>query len=124
MGCAGSKGAEPTTVIGAAVDAPLSSAYQGSDRELVKNNRLSVRYQAKEIFSSARRSSAKFDKARIGTHTLHGVMPGPRGRAEAKINQVSERDGIQKTDSLSSLAAQCLLLARCRHICSLRRTEA
>lgn len=28
-----------------------------------------------------------FDKSRIGTHTRHGVMPGPRGIVAAKINQ-------------------------------------
>lgn len=64
--------------------------------------RLSVRYQAKEIpsdrssmsrkTSSSRsllkdRASSPFDLARIGTHTRHGIMPGPRGFSAAKINQ-------------------------------------
>ena len=61
------------------------------DPEEVKNKRISIHYQSKEIDrdqpSTARRSSAPFDKARIGTHTRHGVMPGPRGIANAKINQ-------------------------------------
>ena len=53
----------------------------------VRESRLSVRYQAKEISSgrvssgltSGRRSSTPFDRTRIGTHTRHGIMPGPRG---------------------------------------------
>ena len=35
----------------------------------------------------SRRSSAPFDRARIGTHTRHGITPGPRGFSAAKINQ-------------------------------------
>jgi len=62
------------------------------DADEVRNQRMSVRYQAKELEeralrNSGRRSSAPFDKSRIGTHTRHGVMPGPRGSANAKINQ-------------------------------------
>ena len=56
----------------------------------VRESRLSVRYQAKEMSSgrvSSRRSSAPFDRSRIGTHTRHGIMPGPRGFSAAKINQ-------------------------------------
>ena len=37
--------------------------------------------------SHSRRSSTPFDRARIGTHTRHGIMPGPRGFSAAKINQ-------------------------------------
>ena len=53
--------------------------------------RLSVKYQSKEISgrgsANSRRSSTPFDRARIGTHTRHGLMPGPRGFSAAKINQ-------------------------------------
>lgn len=51
--------------------------------------RLSVKYQARELSGrgASRRSSAPFDRARIGTHTRHGLMPGPRGFSAAKINQ-------------------------------------
>ena len=55
-----------------------------------RNPRLSIKYQAKEIsgrLSASRRSSTPFDRARIGTHTRHGLMPGPRGFSAAKINQ-------------------------------------
>jgi len=58
--------------------------------EQPRNPRLSIKYQAKEIsgrLSSQRRSSTPFDRARIGTHTRHGLMPGPRGFSAAKINQ-------------------------------------
>ncbi len=55
----------------------------------VRHVRLSVRYQSKELVSNraSRRSSTPFDRARIGTHTRHGIMPGPRGFSAAKINQ-------------------------------------
>ena len=56
----------------------------------VRESRLSVRYQAKEIpsdRSSISRKTSPFDLARIGTHTRHGIMPGPRGFSAAKINQ-------------------------------------
>jgi len=54
--------------------------------------RISVKYQAKEMSLSSRgtnsrRSSQPFDRSRIGTHTRHGLMPGPRGFSAAKINQ-------------------------------------
>ena len=54
--------------------------------------RLSVKYQTKEMTPSgrvttSRRSSLPFDRSRIGTHTRHGLMPGPRGHSAAKINQ-------------------------------------
>jgi len=55
-----------------------------------RNPRLSIKYQSKEIsgrMSTSRRSSTPFDRARIGTHTRHGLMPGPRGFSAAKINQ-------------------------------------
>jgi serine/threonine protein phosphatase PrpC len=59
--------------------------------EEIKNKRASVIYQAKETPDRGspmiRRSSAPFDKAHIGTKTRHGIMPGPRGLANAKINQ-------------------------------------
>ena len=57
----------------------------------VRMPRLSVKYQSKELSSrgssASRRSSTPFDRARIGTHTRHGIMPGPRGFSAAKINQ-------------------------------------
>ena len=36
---------------------------------------------------SGGRSSAPFDQVQVGTHTRHGIMPGPRGFSAAKINQ-------------------------------------
>ena len=57
---------------------------------------VSVRYQAREMPSSRRSmsrrrsystSAAPFDEAQVGTHTRHGIMPGPRGFSAAKINQ-------------------------------------
>lgn len=64
------------------------------DAAEVRRDRLSVRYQAKELegqrsSATLRRSnsSTPFEKAQIGIHTRIGVMPGPRGNANAKINQ-------------------------------------
>ena len=66
--------------------------HNSRDSQEVCEARHSVQYQAKEIpsgrvSSSNRRSSTPFDNTRIGTHTRHGVMPGPRGFTAAKINQ-------------------------------------
>jgi len=97
MGCCASKGSsgeqeftstgsDPTPVKKLA----SASTLEEEVKEDVKNNRLSVTYQAKEVdrgSAKSRRSSAPFDKAHIGTKTRHGVMPGPRGIANAKINQ-------------------------------------
>ena len=67
------------------------STLDSSAKEEIKNKRASVIYQAKETPDRGspmiRRSSAPFDKAHIGTKTRHGIMPGPRGLANAKINQ-------------------------------------
>lgn len=57
---------------------------------LDRSPRISIKYQAKEMSRStinSRRSSQPFDRSRIGTHTRHGLMPGPRGFSAAKINQ-------------------------------------
>jgi len=90
-----SSGATPTSDPAPIKKMASASMLNDEDKEEVKNNRLSVRYQAKEVerdtrgsaTKSARRSSAPFDKAHIGTKTRHGVMPGPRGISNAKINQ-------------------------------------
>jgi len=69
---------------------PSASTLDEGVKDEVKNQRISVVYQAKEVdrgSAKSRRSSAPFDKAHIGTKTRHGVMPGPRGIANAKINQ-------------------------------------
>jgi len=118
MGCSSSKAAEePTTEAPAEAAKETPSAQPASaepaaaagtnqppsppkqvqsastlDADEVRRDRMSIKYQAKELKGegaekSARRSSAPFDKARIGSHTRHGVMPGPRGTANAKINQ-------------------------------------
>ena len=58
--------------------------------DVARMPRLSVKYQSKELSgrgSASRRSSTPFDRARIGTHTRHGLMPGARGFSAAKINQ-------------------------------------
>jgi len=70
---------------------PTLDEARNSD-EQVRGPRLSVKYQSKELSgrgsaAGSRRSSAPFDRARIGTHTRHGLMPGPRGFSAAKINQ-------------------------------------
>lgn len=67
----------------------LDEAREGDN---VRGPRLSVKYVSKELSgrgsaSASRRSSTPFDRARIGTHTRHGLMPGPRGFSAAKINQ-------------------------------------
>lgn len=68
---------------------PTPEEARNSD-DAMRNPRLSIKYQSKEIsgrLSTSRRSSTPFDRARIGTHTRHGLMPGPRGFSAAKINQ-------------------------------------
>jgi len=101
MGCGGSKASEnatPPSVVAepiAVAKGVSKSTLETDDLEQVKAHRTSVRYQAKEVdkdrgsrsTGNQRRSSAPFDKAHIGTKTRHGVMPGPRGIANAKINQ-------------------------------------
>lgn len=69
---------------------PTMEEARANSDEMVRNPRLSIKYQAKELSgrgSQGRRSSTPFDRARIGTHTRHGLMPGPRGFSAAKINQ-------------------------------------
>ena len=114
MGCAGSKAVdkaassdeENTDDVDAVSGLPASKVPPTLDEarhderfSQVRESRLSVRYQAKEIPSdrgssmsrrtsssrSGGRSSAPFDQ--VGTHTRHGIMPGPRGFSAAKINQ-------------------------------------
>ena len=77
----------PTVFGGRKVPPTMEEAALAGDE--VRGARLSVRYQAKELLSgrASRRSSTPFDRARIGTHTRHGIMPGPRGFSSAKINQ-------------------------------------
>ena len=117
MGCAGSKStaAAETTAPPAAAPAAVSTkevevepvsglppskvpptlneARTNERYSQAREQRLSVRYQAKELrdsgrlSSGSRRSSAPFDRHQIGTHTRHGIMPGPRGNSAAKINQ-------------------------------------
>lgn len=62
----------------------------------VNISRMSSAVQAMELGSdrttsgslqSRGKSDLAIDKALIGTHTRHGVMPGPRGYVAAKINQ-------------------------------------
>ena len=67
---------------------PTLDEARNSDEQ--RGVRLSVKYTAKELSgrtSTSRRSSTPFDRAKIGTHTRHGLMPGPRGFSAAKINQ-------------------------------------
>jgi protein phosphatase 2C family protein 2/3 len=90
MGCGGSKNVDNQFSAAPSSNQAIPSASL-LDAEEVKNQRMSVRYQVKEVGpgrnTASRRSSAKFDKARIGTHTKHGMQPGPRGIGAAKINQ-------------------------------------
>jgi hypothetical protein len=83
-------GAEPLgrLLLPASKTPPTLEEARNSDE--ARAPRLSVKYTAKELSgrgSSGRRSSTPFDRARIGTHTRHGLMPGPRGFSAAKINQ-------------------------------------
>jgi len=102
MGCASSKpGAEdtPTGAEGVQLDEnkgdgaarPGSNAGSDTSQSERRDKRLSVSYQAKEMGvagkGASRRESAPFDRAMIGVNTRHGVMPGPRNQANAKINQ-------------------------------------
>ena len=95
MGCASSKkqldeeALEPTDVDGIKAEG-VTASMSSQDSEGKKEKRLSVRYSAKDSSgrtSSRRRSSAPFDKNRIGVFTKHGLRPGPRGGGVAKINQ-------------------------------------
>ena len=96
MGCGASKGRPPD----GPGDDPLLAAQQRknppSPTRDEHGRRVSVEYVSKELMkhrstsqvsSMTRRSSAPFDRDRIGTHTRHGIAPGPTGRVKAKINQ-------------------------------------
>jgi hypothetical protein len=96
MGCASSKGATDAVEINSRTTSAIAGGTQ--DRG-VKERKLSVKYQSKELererSSSAsspvltKRTSAQFEPSRLGTSTLHGVMPGPKrgSAAKAKVNQ-------------------------------------
>uniref|UniRef100_A0A7S3BCV2 PPM-type phosphatase domain-containing protein n=1 Tax=Haptolina ericina TaxID=156174 RepID=A0A7S3BCV2_9EUKA len=114
MGCVGSKNASNVVVEKKGADAdngqagvedqsespwlpaskkPPTVEEARSGKAAERGPRLSVKYQTKEMTGSgrltnnSRRSSLPFDRSRIGTHTRHGLMPGPRGHSAAKINQ-------------------------------------
>lgn len=101
MGCANTKAADEPLEGGAAPGDSVSAKQyvdaKGPEMEKLAaeaqeqpEKRLSVRYSAKDSSnrtSSRRRSSAPFDKSRIGVFTKHGLRPGPRGTGVAKINQ-------------------------------------
>jgi len=86
---AGDEGLGRLLVGGKRVPPTLEEAQHGEEHQMARNPRLSIKYQSKELSGrmGSRRSSTPFDRARIGTHTRHGVMPGPRGFSAAKINQ-------------------------------------
>ena len=106
MGCAGSKAdgegeaAQNDVVLNMhepeAVERTASAIKGGHQDPTVRASRRSISYQSKELPEDevrrsdviAERLSAQFDADRIGTFTLHGVMPGPKGTtSKAKINQ-------------------------------------
>ena len=99
MGCGGSKADDGIKAddVNPTVGKGQKSAHNLTADQVdeVANSRMSVTYQAKEMNGestrgsklNARRSSAPFDKAHIGTKTKHGIAPGPRGIVNAKINQ-------------------------------------
>jgi len=111
MGCAGSKedeepigasassapnGSSASGLPGSKVPPSLEQARSDPNLNVAREPRLSVKYQSRELLDGgnlsrgsrgSRRSSAPFDRARIGTHTRHGITPGPRGFSAAKINQ-------------------------------------
>jgi len=103
MGCAASKGMTEKPVPSRA--APDSMRSDSNSLP----NRLSVSYLAQEL-GSGRQSfgsnSSQTDKkpksatvsmaTTFGTHTRHGVVPGPSGSAYAKINQVRCADGLDR----------------------------
>eukprot|EP00308_Calcidiscus_leptoporus_P008733 CAMPEP_0119376484 /NCGR_PEP_ID=MMETSP1334-20130426/40102_1 /TAXON_ID=127549 /ORGANISM="Calcidiscus leptoporus, Strain RCC1130" /LENGTH=471 /DNA_ID=CAMNT_0007395051 /DNA_START=85 /DNA_END=1500 /DNA_ORIENTATION=- len=93
MGCATSKDSdkeEPTRGLVPANGSEMPN-INGSASQLVRS-RSSV-YEARELGASGperklRRSNGlPMDDDMIGTHTRHGIMPGPRGYSAAKINQ-------------------------------------
>lgn len=100
MGCATSKDSDkegPTRGLVTASASSCGSDMPSADGEAnsgLKRTRSSV-YEARELGStslsarSSRRSHGlpMAENDLIGTHTRHGIMPGPRGYSAAKINQ-------------------------------------
>lgn len=96
MGCAGSSqaGAGHSPMLGNGAPDQEEVLVSTLDIDEVREQRLSIKFQAKELGSNrssmnaeSSRHASPFDKSKIGTHTRHGVMPGPRGASYAKINQ-------------------------------------
>ena len=91
--------AQENSDAGAASGTPTCTLDELSGEVSPRLSQPSVRYQAREMPSSRRSlsrrrsssassaSAAPFDQAQLGTHTRHGIMPGPRGFSAAKINQ-------------------------------------
>ena len=112
MGCAGSKsseGAKDATaeavdvhVLVGKEDRTTSSAIKGGEQSReIRERGISISFQSKELKKVEneqlappqqtvpvieQQSTAPFELEHIGTATLHGVMPGPKG-TKAKINQ-------------------------------------
>ena len=101
MGCSwsGAAAKDDGPVAEAEKRPPTEDVAETDNGEIAKSPpaRVSVAFQARELlstrdnrndYSHRRRSSAPFDRARIGTHTRHGIAPqrnAPMGKA--KINQ-------------------------------------
>ena len=86
MGCGASKPPRAHDVnpaVQGGVAAPHSPTRDALGR------RVSVEYVAKEMqLEATTATGAPFDRDRVGTHTRHGISPGPSGGSKAKINQV------------------------------------
>ena len=100
MGCATSKMEEPSVPARLAPDKTDSYRSIDTGEPSSQPKRRSVCYDAKELASPSRSTrlsiggspeKSKFAAGAMastfGTHTRHGVVPGPSGSAFAKINQ-------------------------------------
>lgn len=96
MGCASGKSADANDVVLIEAKRTTSAIKGGQQSFEVKANRRSINYQAEELDDEALElaqdggKGAQFDLQRLGTNTLHGVMPMPGAKkktSKAKINQ-------------------------------------
>ena len=96
MGCTNAKAAGAEDGGPGGLRSSTSAIKGGVQSQEVKERKLSIAFTSQELniapeggeAAPTERASAQFEPRRIGTHTLHGVMPGPKkGSAKAKVNQ-------------------------------------
>ena len=96
MGCTNAKAAGAEDGGPGGLRSSTSAIKGGVQSQEVKERKLSISFTSQELNvapeggegAPTERASAQFEPRRIGTHTLHGVMPGPKkGSAKAKVNQ-------------------------------------